>query len=272
MSCQGHKRCNRVLSGAQCRLFGLHPVLSFNPNLFLRKSTYHDPQHQTTTPHQVMRPLTLHASALTDSEYDLYTNALLDLAGEDVAEHPSDDSYYASLVVSAREARAWIRGRYTASSPGSSTLTPNTVDAVLKLFCPNLAPADTMSGGQFFAAMRLVTHLRHGKLLDGSLVFVQGKSRAPLVIFYLFFGLRFSHFCAISSTILLVARFYWRTHVTPKFSRHGPHAAQSDARPAYLGAAQYTPLSTEPCRVFGAEMLTYSPAVKRILSVILSIR
>ena len=32
-----------------------------------------------------MRPLTLHASALTDSEYALYTNALTDLAGEDTA-------------------------------------------------------------------------------------------------------------------------------------------------------------------------------------------
>ena len=116
-----------------------------------------------------MRPLTLHASALTDSEYTLYTTALLDLAGEDPNEHPHDDSYYAALAVSAREARAWIRGRYTALAPAQ-------VDAVLKLFCPNLAPADTLSGGQFFAALRLVTHIRHGKPLDGSLVFVQGES------------------------------------------------------------------------------------------------
>lgn len=124
-----------------------------------------------------MRPLTLHASALTDSEYALYTDALLDLAGEDaLAAHPHDDSYYAALAVSAREARAWIRGRYTGAAVANGALEPAQVDAVLKLFCPNLAPADTLNGGQFFAALRLVTHLRHGKPLDGSLVFVQGES------------------------------------------------------------------------------------------------
>ncbi|GJE98843.1 hypothetical protein PsYK624_150800 [Phanerochaete sordida] len=114
----------------------------------------------------MQRPLTLHASALTDPEYTLYTTALLDLAGEDAASHPHDDSYYAALVVSARETRAWVRGRYT-------ELAPARVDAVLKLFTPNIAPADTLSGGQFFAALRLVTHIRHGRPLDGSLVFVQ---------------------------------------------------------------------------------------------------
>ena len=119
-----------------------------------------------------MRPLTLHASALTDPEYTLYTTALLDLAGEDSEETaavPHDDSYYAALSVSAREVRAWIRGRYT-------TLPPTQVDTVLRLFCPNLAAGDTMNGGQFFAALRLITHLRHGKPVDSSLVFVQGES------------------------------------------------------------------------------------------------
>lgn len=116
-----------------------------------------------------MRPLTLHASALTDSEYTLYTTSLCDLAGEDDESrtHFHDDSYYAALRISVREARAWIRGRYT-------DLPPANVDAVLKLFCPNLGVTDTLSGGQFFAALRLVTHLRHGKPLDGGLVFVQG--------------------------------------------------------------------------------------------------
>ncbi|KAI0341304.1 hypothetical protein BDW22DRAFT_1358787 [Trametopsis cervina] len=114
------------------------------------------------------RPLTLHASALTNEEYTLYTTSLCDLAGEDddARTHVHDDSYYASLTISAREARAWIRGRYT-------DLAPANVDAVLRLFCPSLGPADVLSGGQFFAALRLVTHLRHGKPLDGNLVFVQ---------------------------------------------------------------------------------------------------
>ena len=117
-----------------------------------------------------MRPLTLHASALTDSEYTLYTTSLCDLAGEDdiARSHTHDDSYYAALKISVREARAWIRGRYT-------DLPPPSVDAVLKLFCPNLGVTDVLSGGQFFAALRLITHVRHGKPVDGSLVFVQGE-------------------------------------------------------------------------------------------------
>ena len=69
-----------------------------------------------------MRPLTLPASALTNSEVHLYTSELLDLAGEDTVSHPSDDSYYASLVVRAREARSWIRGRYTAGAGALSTV------------------------------------------------------------------------------------------------------------------------------------------------------
>jgi hypothetical protein len=112
--------------------------------------------------------LTLNASALTDSEYALYTEALLDLAGEGgegAATTFHDDSYYASLSVSAREARALIRGLYT-------TLPLAQVDMVLRLFCPSLAAGDTLHGGQFFAALRLVTHLRHGKSVDSSLVFV----------------------------------------------------------------------------------------------------
>lgn len=117
-----------------------------------------------------MRPLTLHASALTDSEYTLYTTSLIDLAGEDddARTHAHDDSYYASLKISVREARAWIRGRYT-------DLTPANVDSVLRLFSPNLGVTDILSGGQFFAALRLVSHIRHGKPLDSSLVFVQGE-------------------------------------------------------------------------------------------------
>lgn len=116
------------------------------------------------------RPLTLHASALTNEEYTLYTTSLCDLAGEDedARSHYHEDSYYAALKISAREARAWIRGRYT-------DLAPSSVDAVLKLFCPSMAVTDVLTGGQFFAALRLVTHIRNGKPLDGNLVFVQGE-------------------------------------------------------------------------------------------------
>jgi hypothetical protein len=45
---------------------------------------------------------------------------------------------------------------------------------VLKLFSPNLSPADTLSGGEFFAVLRLVMHAQSGKSVDRTLVFVQG--------------------------------------------------------------------------------------------------
>jgi hypothetical protein len=36
---------------------------------------------------------------------------------------------------------------------------------------------DTLSGGEFFAAIRLVIHAEHGKEVDGALTFVQGVSQ-----------------------------------------------------------------------------------------------
>lgn len=74
-----------------------------------------------------MRPLVLHSSALNDVEYDNYTSSLKDLAVLD--DKPTsndivyDDSYYDNLSVSVREARAWLRGRY-------STLDPHLIDSV----------------------------------------------------------------------------------------------------------------------------------------------
>lgn len=67
-----------------------------------------------------MRPLTLHVSALSDSEYDLYTTSLNDLASDttntntsvSTATHGRDDAYYERMSVGVREARAWLRGRY----------------------------------------------------------------------------------------------------------------------------------------------------------------
>ena len=62
-----------------------------------------------------MRRLTLHTSALNDAEYDLYTSSLDDLA-ESTTDDPkksADDAYYEHLNVGVREARAWLRGRYS---------------------------------------------------------------------------------------------------------------------------------------------------------------
>jgi hypothetical protein len=49
------------------------------------------------------------------------------------------------------------------------------LNQILKLFAPDLASTDTLSGGQFFAALRLVVHVEAGKPVDRSLAFVQGN-------------------------------------------------------------------------------------------------
>jgi hypothetical protein len=72
-----------------------------------------------------MRRLALHASALSDAEYELYTAILRDiaLADDDNATGSSgatDDAYFESLNIGVREVRAWLRGRY--SSLPSSTI------------------------------------------------------------------------------------------------------------------------------------------------------
>lgn len=63
-----------------------------------------------------MRRLTLHASALNDEEYNLYTTSLADLVFCDSTQHDKNttrgDAFYEQLSVSVREVRAWLRGRY----------------------------------------------------------------------------------------------------------------------------------------------------------------
>lgn len=64
-----------------------------------------------------MRRLSLHASALNDAEYELYTTSLGDLTetgnSNDDTNASYDDAYYDRLTVGVREARAWLRGRYS---------------------------------------------------------------------------------------------------------------------------------------------------------------
>jgi hypothetical protein len=136
-----------------------------------------------------MRRLALHASALSDAEYDLYTASLHDLSLTDEddgkASKDGEDAYFENIVVGVREARAWLRGRY-------SHVPAPTIDGVcrallrcgidtdvvqiLRLFSPTLAHGDTLSGSEFFAALRLVVHAESGREVDRSLAFVQGKS------------------------------------------------------------------------------------------------
>ncbi|KAH7925060.1 hypothetical protein BV22DRAFT_1119794 [Leucogyrophana mollusca] len=116
-----------------------------------------------------MRPLTLHVSALNDAEYKMYTESLNDLTvtGDDDLRNPvHDDAYYDRMIVGVREARAWLRGRY-------SDLPVSDIDSILKFFSPNMLHSDCLTGGQFFAALRLVIHAQGGKGVDRTLVFVQ---------------------------------------------------------------------------------------------------
>ncbi|KXN87266.1 hypothetical protein AN958_08998 [Leucoagaricus sp. SymC.cos] len=96
-----------------------------------------------------MRPLTLHASALNDDEYDFYTNSILDLAlCDSTASNVRDYAFYEQI-------------------------------SILKYFSSTLAQGDTLSGGQFFAALRLVLHASNGRDVDRSLAFVQARFSGP---------------------------------------------------------------------------------------------
>ncbi|KAF8624438.1 hypothetical protein AX17_007147 [Amanita inopinata Kibby_2008] len=129
-----------------------------------------------------MRQLSLHTSALNDAEYDLYTSSLNDIADENItpttdsAAHAAaathDDAHYERMSVGIREARAWLRGRY-------SHVPAHSIDAILKFFSPSLGQTDVLSGGQFFAALRLVVHVENGKQVDRSLAFVQAHPDSP---------------------------------------------------------------------------------------------
>jgi hypothetical protein len=64
------------------------------------------------------RKLSLHASALNDEEYMLYTQCLDDIALVEDIQGAKDDEHYERMVVGIREVRAWLRGRYS-HVPGS---------------------------------------------------------------------------------------------------------------------------------------------------------
>ncbi|KAF4615789.1 hypothetical protein D9613_012356 [Agrocybe pediades] len=130
-----------------------------------------------------MRRLALHASALSDEEYDLYTSSLRDIALADDDEvsrssgkvnggNTDDDGYLENMNIGVREARAWLRGRY-------SHISASIIDSILRLFSPSLAHGDTLYGEEFFAVLRLVIHAESGKPVDRSLAFVQASPSKP---------------------------------------------------------------------------------------------
>ena len=64
-----------------------------------------------------MRRLALHASALSDTEYDFFTKSLREIADDDVEPATGtaapEDVYFEEISIGVREARAWFRGRYS---------------------------------------------------------------------------------------------------------------------------------------------------------------
>jgi hypothetical protein len=89
----------------------------------------------------VSRKLSLHASALSDDEYQLYTTSLLSIVsveddGGVSQSHNMDDAYYENMIINVRETRAWLRGRY-------SHLPSLIIDKVSRWFilpCPSIDP------------------------------------------------------------------------------------------------------------------------------------
>ncbi|KAG8755622.1 hypothetical protein FRC12_010827 [Ceratobasidium sp. 428] len=111
------------------------------------------------------RPLWLHISALSPDEYNTYPLALEDIAS--IGQGGDED--WESRSVSVLVAKGWIRGRYRDQVDGE------VVDKILRYFYPGLSPTDVLSAGQFFAALRLISHAQRGHALDKNLVFIQAR-------------------------------------------------------------------------------------------------
>ncbi|KAI5888509.1 uncharacterized protein SCHCODRAFT_02551368 [Schizophyllum commune H4-8] len=107
------------------------------------------------------RKLALHPSALSESEYDFYTAALNSFLSPEEAN--DDDLDYTSVRISTREVRAWLRGRYSPPVPGQ------TIDEILSLVSNGASLDGQLSGGEFFAAVRLVVHITNGKSSGGEM-------------------------------------------------------------------------------------------------------
>jgi hypothetical protein len=75
-----------------------------------------------------MRTLALHASALSDNEYDFFTKSLCQIADDD-QKSPDTDTHFENISIGVREARAWFRGRY-------SHLPASTIDGVRSPLIP----------------------------------------------------------------------------------------------------------------------------------------
>ena len=104
-----------------------------------------------------MRSLSLDISALNDEEYTLFTSSVTVLVAPDPP--PKTDDDYTNLTFPVRDARLFLRGRYS-----DHIATGPSQDA-------------TLSSGQFFAICRRALHIRSGAGLDSDLVFTQSLGK-----------------------------------------------------------------------------------------------
>lgn len=70
---------------------------------------------------QQLRKLALHASALSDAEYTIYTTSIKEISLGDGncaagSRQDEDDGYFAQMQMGVREARGWLQGRYSSVS------------------------------------------------------------------------------------------------------------------------------------------------------------
>ena len=134
-----------------------------------------------------MRRLYLRVSALSDAEYNLYVADLMELSFTDRCAAMQQDEDYERVIIDVREVRARFRGRYRSVTVADVDMVCNNErkwgyvfslsDWIIRYLSPTIQKTDTLCGGEFFAAIRLVIHAFQGRHIDRDLVFVQGKSQ-----------------------------------------------------------------------------------------------
>jgi len=113
-----------------------------------------------------LRKLSLHHSALSPTEYEAYTTSLARLT-EKGWFHEDPDWENARLGLS--DVRGSLRERF------GDLVSFGDIDTVLSYFSgvPQPLSVQTMSGGEYFAILRLIHHIKAGKTPSQDLAFIQ---------------------------------------------------------------------------------------------------
>ncbi|KAF8166390.1 hypothetical protein BJ912DRAFT_1002667 [Pholiota molesta] len=124
-----------------------------------------------------MRPLELSPSALSNSEFDLYTTSLHSAvrdSGDDMREYSDGEGgfYYDDVAIGKGSIRNWLRDNYDHVPVAA-------MYKILRMFFPASQMDRNVSGHVFFAILRLVVHVENGERLRRSLVFVQATPLRP---------------------------------------------------------------------------------------------